>query len=56
MPEKKLNFSDAYKKLEEISKKLENAEDLRLEDMEKLKAEAIKLYEVCNKYILKLEK
>ena len=52
----KLNFSEAYKKLEEISEKLENTEDLKLEDMEKLKKEAEKLYEICNKYILKLEK
>ncbi|MCT4616941.1 MAG: exodeoxyribonuclease VII small subunit [Candidatus Gracilibacteria bacterium] len=52
----KLNFSEAYKKLEEISKKLEDATDLKLEDMEKLKLEAEKLYKICNEYILKLEK
>jgi len=54
--EKKLSFTEAYKALEKISEKLELAEDLKLEDMEKLKLEAEKLYKLCNNYILKLEK
>ncbi len=54
--EKKENFEDLLKRLEEITTKLENEEGNSLEESMKLFEEGIEISQKCNKQIEEAEK
>ncbi len=56
MKEKKENFEDLLKRLEEITTKLENEEGNSLEESMKLFEEGIVISQKCNKQIEEAEK
>ncbi len=48
---KEISFNEAYKKFQEISRQIEEDEDISIEDQLKKIEEAGKLYKICIKYL-----
>ena len=51
MSNKKVSFTEAYKKFESISKEIEEGDNLSIEEQLKKIEEATELYKLCIKYL-----